>query len=76
MLSMFWYALYLLVSFLLDILHVVQQPLNEKDLAILAILFLRQQLAVIRRRQKRGPTLSRLEKLLFATLAAKLKRTQ
>jgi hypothetical protein len=70
---MFWYSLHMLVSFLLDIRHVTRPPFDEKDLDIL---FLRQQLAVVRRRQKRGPPRSRLEKRLFATLIAKLKRAE
>ena len=68
---MFWYSLHQLIAFLLDILRVVWQPLDQKDLEIL---FLRQQLAVVRRRQKRAPTLSRFEKLLFATLITQIKR--
>ena len=68
---MFWYSLHQLIAFLLDILRVVWQPLDQKDLEIL---FLRQQLAVVRRRQKRAPTLSRFEKLLFATLITQNKR--
>ena len=70
---MFWYSFHLLIVFLLDILHVIRQPIDEKDLEIL---FLRQQLAVVRRRQKRVPTLSRFEKLLFAALVTQLKRTE
>ena len=68
---MFWYSLQQLIAFLLDSLRVVWQPLDQKDLEIL---FLRQQLAVVRRRQKRAPTLSRFEKLLFATLITQIKR--
>jgi hypothetical protein len=41
-----------------------------------AQIFLRQELAVDRRRQKRDPTLSRLEKLLFAVLVTQLKWTE
>jgi hypothetical protein len=69
---MFWYSLHQLTAFLLDVLHVVRQPLDQKDLEIL---FLRQQLAVVRRRQKRGPSLSPVEKFLFATLVTRLKQT-
>ena len=69
---MFWYSLHLLLSFLLDITHVLRQPVDQKDLEIL---FLRQQLAVVHRRQKRAPALSRFEKLLFVTLVTQLKRT-
>jgi len=69
---MFWHSLHQLIAFLLDILHVVRQPLDQKDLEIL---FLRQQLAVVRRRQKRGPSLSPFEKFLFATLITRLKQT-
>ncbi|MBK8021924.1 MAG: transposase [Chloroflexi bacterium] len=68
---MFWYSLHQLIVFLLDILRVVRQPLDQKDLEIL---FLRQQLAVVRRRQKRAPTLSRFEKLLFTTLVTQIKQ--
>src|SRR5215213_6787414 len=70
---MFWYSLHLLLGFLLDLTHVIRQPVDEKDLEIL---FLRQQLAVVRRRQKRAPTVSRFEKLLFATLVTQLKRNE
>ena len=49
---MFWYSLDLLLGFLLDLTHVIRQPIDEKDLEIL---FLHQQLAVVRRRQKRAP---------------------
>lgn len=66
---MFWYSLHQLLAFLLDILSVVWQPLDQKDVEIL---FLRQQLAVVRRRQKRAPTLSRFEKLLFARLMTQI----
>ena len=69
---MFWHSLHQLIAFLLDILHVVRQPLDQKDLEIL---FLCQQLAVDRRRQKRGPSLSHVEKLLFAALVSLLKKT-
>jgi putative transposase len=72
LLPMFWYSLHLLLSFLLDIIHVLRQPVDEKDLEIL---FLRQQLAVVHRRQKRAPTLSRLEKFLFVALVTQLRRT-
>src|SRR3954451_4854840 len=68
---MFWYSLHLLLSFLLDTTHVLRQPLDQKDLEIL---FLRQQLAIVYRCQKRAPTLSRFEKLLFVTLVTQLKR--
>lgn len=69
---MFWYSLHQLIAFLINILHVVRQPLDQKDLEIL---FLRQQLAVIRRRQKRAPSLARFEKLWFAALVTHLKQT-
>jgi len=65
LLPMLWYSLHRLLSFLLDITHVLRQPLDQKDLQIL---FLRQQLAIVHRRHKRAPTLSRFEKLLFVTL--------
>jgi hypothetical protein len=68
---MFWSSLHQLIAFLLDILRVVWQPLDQKDLEIL---FLRQQLAVVRRRQKRAPSLSRFEKLLFAALMTQIKQ--
>jgi putative transposase len=70
---MFWFRLHILVSLLLDLFHLFNLTADEKDLEIL---FLRQQLAVIRRRQKRGPALSGLEKLVFATLTGKLKSKQ
>jgi putative transposase len=69
---MFWHSLHQLIAFLLNVLHVVRQPLDQKDLEIL---FLRQQLAVVRRRQKRGPSLAHVEKLLFAALVTHLKKT-
>ncbi len=69
---MFWHSLHQLIVFLLDILQVVRQPLDQKDLEIL---FLRQQLAVVRRRQQRGPFLSPFEKVLFATHITHLKQT-
>lgn len=68
---MFWHSLHQLLVFLLDIVRIVRQPLDQKDLENL---FLRQQLAVARRRQKRAPTLSRFERLLFAALVAQLKQ--
>ena len=68
---MFWHSLYQLLAFLLDIVRIVRQPLDQKDLEIL---FLRQQLAVVRRRQKRAPALARFEKLLFATLMTQIKQ--
>lgn len=68
---MFWHTLYQLLAFLLDIVRIVRQPLDQKDLEIL---FLRQQLAVVRRRQTRAPTRARFEKLLFAVLVTQLKQ--
>lgn len=68
---MFWHSLHQLLVFLLDIVRIVRQPLDQKDLEIL---FLRQQLAVVRRRQKRSPTLAHFERLLFAALVAQLKQ--
>jgi putative transposase len=70
---MFWFRLHILVSLLLDLVHLFRLTADEKNLEIL---FLRQQLAVIRRRQKRGPSLSCLEKLVFATLTGKVKSKQ
>jgi hypothetical protein len=67
---MFWNSPHQLIAFLLDILRVVWKPLDQKDLEIL---FLRPQLAVVHRRQKRAPSLSRFEKLLFATLMTQIK---
>jgi hypothetical protein len=45
----------------------------DKDLEIL---LLRQQLMLVRRKQKRGPTTSRFERLLLVTLVERLHRKQ
>lgn len=69
---MFWYFIYVVIVFLLDLLQVFQLTLNEKDLEIL---FLRQHLAILRR-QKRGPTITPMEKLVLAVLVQKLKTSE
>lgn len=61
------------MSFLLDIGHGARLEAAEKALATL---FRRPQRAIVRRRQKRGSSLSRPEKLLFTALVDKLKRAK
>ena len=67
---MFWYSLYVALAFMLDLFQVHQLTPNEKDLKIL---FLQQQLAIIRRLQKRRPIIILMEKLVLATLVHELK---
>lgn len=63
-------SLFVALVFWLDLIHIHQPTSNEKDLEIL---FLRQQLALARRRQKRGPAITFMEKLVLVALVHKLR---
>lgn len=67
---MFDAGLTLVVSFIIDLLTLSFKPDMDKDLEILA---LRHQLRILQRQLNLKPRGSRLEKLLLAVLAAKLK---
>src|SRR5262245_7685582 len=67
---MFFYAIALLVSLLIDILTVTFNADGDKDLEILV---LRHQLRISQRKVGKTPRLSRAEKLLLAVLADKFK---
>jgi len=56
---------------LLDLLFVLRQSADEKDVEIL---LLRQQLRIVARKQKRAPRLERWEKLVLAMLMVRLKQ--
>jgi hypothetical protein len=67
---MFYAGFTLVVSFIIDLLTQSFKPDLDKDLEILA---LRHQLRMLQRQLNSKPRGSRLEKLLLAVLAAKLK---
>jgi transposase InsO family protein len=66
---MFWQVVYQIVGLVVAGLRCMSLTPDEKDLEIL---LLRQQLMIVRRKQKRGPTISRLEKLLLMTLVDRI----
>jgi putative transposase len=66
---MIYFLLTYILAFLLDLIGTVSRSDPEKDLEIL---FLRQQLRILRRKHPHPPRLSRWEKLGLAVLAAKL----
>src|SRR5215218_2588074 len=57
-------------SFVLDLLLIRRMGDREKDIEIM---LLRQQLRIVERRQPRGPTLKRWEKLPLVALTARLR---
>ena len=67
---MFYAALTLVASFIIDLLTLSSKSSLDKDLEILA---LRHQLRLLQRQLKSKPRASRVEKLLLAVLAVKLK---
>jgi hypothetical protein len=64
-----WYVLAVLMGAILDVLRILRMTGEEKDLEIL---LLRQQLMIVRRKQQRGPTVTRLEKLILVQLVRRL----
>lgn len=58
-------------DFLLDLVAIVSLSNDAKDLEIL---LLRQQLRIVERKQKRGPTIPRWQKIPLAVLAMRLKQ--
>jgi len=67
---MFYQVMTFLWSFLLDLVIVSRMAASEKDLEIV---LLRQQLAIVERRQKRGPQIPRWQKVPLAVLAVRWK---
>ena len=66
---MIWYLLQLVVNLLWDCRRFSRHSPDEKTLELL---LLRQQILILRRHQKRGPTLTRSEKLILLTLVEQL----
>ena len=69
--SMVFYVIMFLWDFLLDLVAIVSLSNDAKDLEIL---LLRQQLRIVERKQKRGPTIPRWQKVPLAVLAMRLKQ--
>lgn len=67
---MIWHFIYLVVHLLWDSLRFSRLAPDDKTLELL---LLRQQLLMVRRHQKRGPTITRTEKLLLLTLIEQLR---
>ncbi len=66
---MFWYTIHLLTTLLVDVIRLSRMAETDKDLEIL---LLRQQLMIVRRQQQRGPTISRLEKIVLLSLSRQM----
>jgi putative transposase len=66
---MLWFALYRVFSLLLDMLCLSRFSVNDKDLEVLVLC---QQLHFVRRKQKRGPHMSMLDKFFLVTLVSRL----
>ena len=62
---MVWYVVSVLTSLIFDVFRLVRMTPDEKDMEIL---LLRQQLMIVRRKQKRGPNISQFEKVMLITL--------
>ena len=67
---MIWHFIYLVVHLLWDSLRFSRLAPDDKTIELL---LLRQQLLIVRRHQKRGPTITRTEKLLLLTLVEQLR---
>ena len=67
---MIYHLLFCFVTFVLDVFVSVRVAPTEKDLQIA---LLRQQLRILERKSRTKPRLSRPEKLMLVTLAARLK---
>jgi hypothetical protein len=65
-----WYILSQVIKILISIVRIGQKSEQEKDLEIL---ILRQQLAILQRKQEKPVKANRAEKLMLAILTAKLK---
>lgn len=66
---MVWYVVTVLASLIFNVYRLAMMPLDDKDLEIL---LLRQQLMLVRRKQNRGPYISRFEKVMLLTLMTRL----
>jgi putative transposase len=62
---MAWYMIYIVLSLLWDGMRLSRLSADDKTIEVL---LLRQQLLILRRHQKRGPTISQGEKLMLLTL--------
>jgi putative transposase len=67
---MIWHFIYLVVHLLWDCFRFSRLAPDDKTLELL---LLRQQLLILRRHQKRGPTITRTEKLMLLTLLERLR---
>ncbi|MBK9747572.1 MAG: hypothetical protein IPO91_12420 [Chloroflexi bacterium] len=67
---MIWRFIYLVAHQLGDSLRFSRLAPDDKTIELL---LLRQQLLIVRRHQKRGPTITRMEKLLLLTLVEQLR---
>ena len=66
---MIWYIVHLVITLLWDAVRLSWLSPDDKTLELLA---LRQQLLMLRRHQKRGPSITRGEKLMLLTLVDQL----
>lgn len=66
---MIWHLIHLVVTLLWDSLRFSRLSPDDKTIELL---LLRQQLLILRRHQKRGPTITRSEKLVLMTLVEQL----
>ncbi len=67
---MIWHSVYLVAHLLWDSFRFSRLAPNDKTLELL---LLRQQILILRRHQKRGPTITRTEKLMLLTLIEQLR---
>ena len=70
---MVWYGIAIVASLLFDILQLVRMSVEEKDLEIL---LLKQQLMIVCRKQKRGPNITRIEKMMLMTVCVRLSKVK
>ena len=66
-----WYMISILASLMFDMFRLVRMASDEKDMEIL---LLRQQLMIVRRKQKRDPNITRFEKVMLITLLTRLSK--
>lgn len=66
---MVWYSISIVVGLLLDVFSLIWMSADAKDMEIL---LLRQQVMLVRRKQKRGPRISRIEQVMLIVLFKRL----
>jgi hypothetical protein len=68
---MIWYLIHQVISFLWDSFRFSRM---SPDVKTLELLLLRQQLLILRRHQKRGPSITYGEKFILLTLIEQIRR--